>query len=272
MAINQNTARNAKHTSICCMTGAGKGVAMNTLGLIPDKYPVIIFDPHGEYKKLAGRKVYQYKTRLHFARVFKKAWQSGKPFALAYTPKLTGSDEKERKKSLIESAHWFASLAWAAADGNRILYTVFEEFAGYAEGNQKDETIIGKIWKEGRKFGLRAIAIFQRSQEVPKTIWNNSPIKVIGAQGGITDRDRVMKEIGCSAQDVTDLGDRNVKLSMYAKSLDEIVRTKVHYLLSESAGTFEKVAAYVPQSNYLVKDWTAEQRAIDKSGGYRIAA
>jgi hypothetical protein len=271
MAINQNTARNAKHTSICCMTGAGKGVAMNTLGLVPSKYPIIIFDPHGEYTKLAGRKVYQYKTRMNFAKVFQKAWASGKPFALAYTPKLTGSNEKERKESLIESAHWFASLAWAAADGNRILYAVFEEFAGYADGNRQDDTIIGKIWKEGRKFGLRAIAIFQRSAEVPKTIWNNSPVKVIGAQGGTTDQDRIIKEIGCKAHDVIDLGNRNVKLSMYAKSLDEMVRTKVHYLVSEAAGTFEKVASYVPQSNYLVKDWTADQKELDKNGGYRVA-
>lgn len=254
------------------MTGAGKGVAMNTLDIIPDKYPVIIFDPHCEYKKIAGRKVYQYKTRLHFARVFKKAWASGKPFALAYTPKLTGDNEKERKKSLIEAAHWFGSLAWAAADGNRILYPVFEEFGGYAEGNAADDTIIGKIWKEGRKFGLRAVAVFQRSQEVPKTIWNNSPIKVIGAQGGITDQERIIKEIGCSAADISDLGYQNTKLSMFAPKLDEVVRTKVHYLYSESIGNFEKVAAYVPQSNYLVKDWSVEQKELDKNSPYKVAA
>jgi len=271
MAINENTARNAKHTSICCMTGGGKGVAMNTLGIIPSKYPAVIFDPHGEYKKLAGRKVYQYKTRMNFAKVFQKAWASGKPFILAYAPKLTGNSEKERKKSLIKEAHWFGSLVWAAADGNRILYAVFEEFGEYAEGNQKDETIIGKIWTGGRKFGVRAVAIFQRSAEVPKTIWNNSPIKVIGAQGGLNDQNRVVKELGCRAADVIDLGHRNVKLSMYAKQLDEIVRTKVHYLYSEAGGTFEKVAAYVPQSNYLVKDWTKEQKIIDKECDYKIA-
>ena len=70
MAINPNTARNAKHTSVCCMTGGGKGVAMNTLGIVPAQYPVVIFDPHGEYKKIAGRKVYRYKTRMNFAKVF----------------------------------------------------------------------------------------------------------------------------------------------------------------------------------------------------------
>jgi hypothetical protein len=272
VAINENTARNAKHTSICCMTGGGKGVAMNTLGIIPNKYPAIIFDPHGEYKKLAGRKVYSYKSRMNFAKIFQKAWVTGKPFILAYAPKPKGKTEKERKQALIVEAHWFASVVWAAADGNRILYAVFEEFGEYAEGNQKDETIIGKIWTGGRKFGVRAIAIFQRSAEVPKTIWNNSPVKVIGAQGGLNDQNRVMKELGCRAADVIDLGHRNVKLSMFAKELDEIVRTKVHYLVSEAGGTFEKVAAYVPQSNYLTKDWTVEQKEIDKGGGYKVAS
>jgi hypothetical protein len=268
MAINPNTARNAKHTSVVCMTGGGKGVAMNTLGLIPAKYPVVIFDPHGEYKKIAGRKVYRYTTQTNFVKTFKQAWQSGKPFALAYTPKLSGDGEKERKQSLIKASHWFASLVWAASDGNRILYAVFEEFGEYSEGTQKDATAIGKVWTGGRKFGIRAIAIFQRSAEVPKTIWNNSPVKVIGAQGGLNDQDRVVKELGCKSADVIDLGHRNVKLSMFATELEEIVRTKVHYLYSEAGGTFEKVAAYVPQSNYLTKDWTHEQRQIDKNGGY----
>lgn len=253
------------------MTGAGKGVAMNNLKLVPKKYPLIIFDPHGEYKTFSGRKVYAYKTRMNFAKVFKKAWASGKPFVLAYTPKPKGETEKQRRKYLIESAHWFASLAWAAADGNRILYTLFEEFGEYAQGNMQDDTIIGKVWTGGRKFGLRAIAVFQRSAEIPKTIWNNSPVKVIGAQGGIRDQERIVKELGCKYTDVVELGDRNVKLSMFAEKLDEVVRTKTHYLYSESFGSFEKVACYVPQSNYLTKKWSKEQKSLDADGAYKIA-
>jgi len=251
------------------MTGAGKGVAMNTLGLVEKKYPIVIFDPHAEYKTFTGRKAYQYKTRMNFAKAFFKAWGSGKPFVLAFTPNVSGDTEKERKKSLIESAHWFALLVWAAADGNRILYALFEEFGGYAEGNAADDTIIGKIWKEGRKFGVRAIAVFQRSAEVPKTVWANSPIKVIGAQGYEGDKKRVIDALGCTMADIVDLGQKNTDLSMYAKSLDEIVRTKVHYLYSESIGTFEKVAAYVKPAKYLVKDWTAEQKRIDKLSIYK---
>lgn len=272
MAINPNQARNAEHTAISMITGGGKGVAINNLNIIDKRHPVMIFDPHGEYKKIAGRKVYRYRTQMNFAKIFRKAWASGKPFALAYHPKVTGNTDKERKKSLVDAAHWFGRLAWAAADGDRILYTVFEEFGEYTQGSGDEDSIIGQIWTGGRKFGIRAIAIFQRAANVSKKIWENSPNKVIGVQGGKLDQERVCREVGCIVADVVDLGYRNKSLEMYAKSIDEMVRTKVHYLYSKSAGTFEKVACYVPQSNYLVKDWTAEQKTIDKNGGYKIAS
>jgi len=59
---------------------------------------------------------------------------------------------------------------------------------------------------------------------------------------------------------------------MHYDKIDELVRTKVHYLLSESVGNFEKVAAYVKPAAALRKKWTTEQRKIDKSGGYRLVA
>ena len=272
MAINPNTARNAEHIAISMLTGGGKGVAINNLNLIDKKYPVMIFDPHGEYNKIAGRKVYGYKTRRGFAKVFAKAWASGQPFALAYQPVMKCTDEKLRKKELADHAHWFGRVAWEAADGNRILYAVFEEYSEYCESNGKDNSIIGQIWTGGRKFGLRGIAVFQRSANVSKTIWEGSPNKVVGVQGGINDQERVIKELGCTKADVVDLGYRNKALEMYAKSIDERVRTKVHYLVSGASGTFEKMACYVPQSNYLVKNWSEKQKDIDKSGGYKVAA
>lgn len=272
VAINPNTARNAEHVAISMLTGGGKGIAINNLGIIDKKHPVLIFDPHGEYEKIAGRKVYRYRTRMNFCKQFRKAWASSKPFALAYHPKVSGNTDKERKKSLTDAAHWFGRLAWAASDGDRILYTIFEEFGEYTQGSGDEDSIIGQIWTGGRKFGIRAVAIFQRAANVSKKIWENSPNKVIGVQGGKRDQERACAEIGCTVDNVIDLGYRNKALEMYARSLDENVRTKVHYLFSKSAGTFEKVACYVPQSNYLTKNWSAKQREIDKSGGYRIAS
>ena len=271
MAINPNSARKAQHTSISMLTGGGKGIAINNLKLIDPRHPVVIFDPHGEYDKIAGRKVYAYKTKRNFCKVFAKAWASGKPFALAYRPQIKTQDEKARRKELKAHAHWFGRLVWEASDGNRILYAIFEEYGEYCDSAANDDSIIGTIWTGGRKFGIRAFAIFQRSANVAKNVWENSPNKVIGVQGGINDRERVIKELRCSVDDVNDLDYRNEALEMYHKNFDEHVKTKVHYLVSKG-GSFEKVACYVPQNAALRKKWTAKQRDIDKQGGYRIAA
>lgn len=272
MAINPNTARNALHTSVCMVTGGGKGIALNTLGIIPRHLPVVIFDPHGEHSRIAGRKVYQYKTQMNFAKTFQKAWVSGKPFALAYTPQVGGKDEKESKKRLQAAAEWFAKLVWKASDGNRIIYAVFEEYGAYAQGTGDDTTTIGKIWTEGRKFGIRGVAIFQRSATITKTIWSNSEIKIIGAQGYENDILRCVEATGCTRQDMVDLAHRNKALEMHYCEIDEMVRTKVHYLHSKSVGTFEKVACYVKPAARLRKKWSKSQKEMDKTGGYRLVA
>ncbi len=272
MAINPNTARNGRHASVCMMTGAGKGIAINTLGLVPDRFPAVIFDPHGEYKKLGKRRVYAYKTRLNFAKQFAKAWASNEPFVLAYTPKISGENEKVRKASLQLAAEWFASLVWKAADGDRVLYPIFEEYGEYCDSIGDDQTTIGKIWTGGRKFGLRAIAVFQRSATVSKTIWGNSVIKVIGAQGYENDVKRVCEALGCSKEDVIDVGRCNKALEMYLPELDENVRTKVHYLYSESAGSFERVACYVKPAEKLRKSWSPAQKQLNRAKKYRLVA
>jgi len=264
MAINPNTARNAMHTSVVCMTGGGKGVAMNRLGLIPREHPVIIFDPHGEYKNFAGRRVYHYKTRMNLGKALSRAWASKKPFVIAFTPKVNSKD------ALRAEAYWLADMVWAMSDGNRIVAAVFEELGEYAEGNAADDSAIGRLWTGGRKFGIWAFGVFQRSAEVPKTIWMNSPRKVIGAQGGSNDKKRVMDQLCCTAADVDDLGARNIALSMYAEKLGEVVRLKTHYLYSSTTGRFERVAAYVKPAEYLKASWDIEQKRLDRDGFYKV--
>lgn len=268
MAINQNTARNAMHASIVCMTGGGKGVAVHSLGLVPRTMPVIIFDPHGEYKNFAGRAVYSYKTRRGLAKALPKAWASKLPFVIAYTPTVSGGED--RKQALRREAYWLATVIWELSDGNRVMAALFEELAEYAEGNAADESPIGRIWTGGRKFGIWGIAVFQRSAEVPKTIWNNSPRKVIGAQGGVIDKKRVINELSCSSEDVDDLGIRNIALSLHSPELGEIVRTKTHYLFSDSAGSYRKVAAYVKPAEKLRANYSSEQKSLDGDGVYQL--
>lgn len=263
MAINENKKRSAAHACITCATGNGKGVALSYLGVIPDKSCCIIFDPYGEWdKKLGKRPIHQYRTRRGFARAFANAWQSGKPFVLSYFPQ----SDKNRTQEML----WFGDLAWAASDGNKTLYTVFEEYGKCTTSVGKDETIVGEIFSGGRKFGLRAVAIFQRSAEIPKTIWANAPIKVIGAQENINDIKRIQEQLDCDKQTITEIGLLNVKFSMFVPEWDETVKVKTHYLVSKGFGHFDKKASIVEPCRHLMKKWPQEIKQLHNSSQYEL--
>lgn len=263
MAINPSNRRSAQHACIACATGNGKGIAVSSLGYVPQNGCVIIFDPYGEYdKKLGKRKTTQYRTRRGFANAFKAAWGSNKPFVLSYFP--------QADKSRLDELEWFGKLAWVAADGNRTLYTIFEEYGKCTESISKDDTIVGEIHSGGRKFGLRAATIFQRSAEVPKTIWGNAPIKIIGAQEYTNDAKRIIEQLDCDKSVIAEVGKLNIEFSMFVKEWDETVKTKCHYLVSKGLGHYEKKAAIVEPCRKLITKWTDVQRELHKNSDYQL--
>jgi len=261
MAINPKNFRSAQMACICCATGGGKGIAVTSLGVIPDDARVVVFDPYGEYDtKFGKRACHQYKSKRGFARAFKAAWESNKPFVLSYFP----------QGDRLTELDWFGQLVWLAADGNKILYPVFEEYGKCTESVSKDETIVGEIYSGGRKFGLRATTIFQRSAEVPKTIWGNSQIKVIGSQEYTADAKRIVDQLGCPIGEISELSTFNEAFTMYAPKLEDNVRTKVHYLVAKGFRNYEKKAAMVEPARSLVKNWTKEQRTLNASSDYAL--
>lgn len=236
MAINPNNALDAEHVCYLAGTGGGKTAAVKLLKLWGDH--VAIFDMYGDYKYdgrkrknpfngLGGRKVYHYSTRNSFAKAFVDAWRSGKRFVVAYQPEfsseLQGKALKEAKQTEL---YWFGQLIWAAADGNRKLDVIIEELAKLASTAGKDDTIIGELATGGRKFGIILHAIFQRSQEVPKTIWNNSPRKVLGAQESKADAKAISDELDTPMEHVVQLSILNSK---YKKK-------RLYYLVKSSGG------------------------------------
>ncbi|GAB1620634.1 hypothetical protein AAOGI_06840 [Agarivorans albus] len=178
MAINPNNALSLRHVAYVADSGGGKTIAVKVLGFIPKNEPIAIFDPYGDYEgrgqaaNIDGRITHHFYTRREFASAFLKAWQSGKNFVIAYKPKAGATP--------LES-EWFANLMWLAGDGNRVLHIVAEELAKTSTSNGKATGRVGEIVTGGRKFGLVLHSVFQRPQEIPKTIWSNSPTKVIGA-------------------------------------------------------------------------------------------
>ena len=236
MAINSDNSLDANHVCYLAGTGGGKTAAVKLLELWGDC--VAIFDMYGDYKYdgrkkqspfngLGGRAVYHYSTRNTFARAFVDAWRSGKKFVVAYQPEFNANLQgKELKAAKQNELYWFGQLVWAAADGNRQLDVVIEELAKLASTSGKDDTIIGELATGGRKFGVVLHSIFQRSQEVPKTIWNNSPRKVLGAQESKGDAKAISEELDVPVEQVFQLSILNNKFK----------KKRLYYLVKTSGG------------------------------------
>ncbi|BBN80448.1 hypothetical protein PA25_04330 [Pseudoalteromonas sp. A25] len=218
MPINPNNALKAKHVCYLAGTGGGKTTAVKLFDLVGEQ--CAIFDLYGDYKYdgrkrghfngLGGRAVYHFKTRKQFALAFVEAWRSGKKFVVAYSPEFPKSLKGEQlKKAKQSELYWFGQLMWEAADGNRELHIVIEELAKLSDTVGKDDSIIGELATGGRKFGVVLHTVFQRSQEVPKTIWNNSPRKVLGAQEAQADAKRVAVELDAELRDIYQLSKLN---------------------------------------------------------------
>lgn len=263
MAINPKNHWSPQHASITCATGNGKGIGVTSLGWYNPKAPLIIFDPYGEYDTKFGKhKCHNYRTRRGFALAFARAFKQNKPFVLSYTP-------QDDKDPAIE-CEWFANLAWTASDGNRLLYVLFEEYGTLVTSTGKESGKVGEIVTGGRKFGLRAGFIFQRSAEVPKTIWGNTKIKIIGAQEFTTDCKRIKDQVGCSIEDVQELGSLNNLFAVDAPELMDTVKTKVHYLVSSGLGQFKRQAAIVEPCRKYVKKWSKEQKIAHKNSRFEL--
>lgn len=215
MAINPNNSLDNRHVSYCGTSGAGKTVAVKLAGLVGKC--AAIFDPYGDYrptriKKLSGiggRKVYHYETRRGFLAAFIAAWQSNKPFLVAYQPKTANQQELR-----IESI-WFASVVWSAADGNRELHAVFEEIGKYTESAGAERSKIGECVTGGRKFGLVCHFVFQRPSEVPKTLITQCAQYIVGAQQSMVDVRYWVNVLDCSENEVTRLGQANQPRKKY---------------------------------------------------------
>lgn len=220
MAINPNNELKARHACYLAGTGGGKTAAVKLLKLVGGQ--CAIFDMYGDYQfdgrktghfnGLGGRAVYSYKTRKQFANAFVEAWRSGKKFVVAYSPEFPKSLTGEKlKKAKQRELYWFGDLMWDASDGNRELDVVIEELAKLADTAGKDDSIIGELATGGRKFGVILHSVFQRSQEVPKTIWNNSPRKVLGAQEAQADAKRVSIELDAELSDIYQISKLNAR-------------------------------------------------------------
>jgi len=173
--INNNNKLDNNHAYVVGMSGSGKtSVVKKELFKPTDQ--VSIYDPKREYDgMLVGRKVRTYEKLRDFASALLAGRKTNQGFKIAYRP-----DEPS-----VADFDNYCRVIWAAGNGlhKKALKTINEEVAEYGStGAGKAKGYFGKLLRLSRAYGIHTINIFQRGQEVSKTIIDNCEFAYIMKQ------------------------------------------------------------------------------------------
>ncbi|CAM3991083.1 AAA-like domain protein [Vibrio aerogenes CECT 7868] len=196
--INPDNSLKNGHVFAVGMSGSGKTSAAKKL-FIQATDQVAIFDPMGDYTgKLAGRFVRGYEHIKDFATALMAGRKTRQGFKIAYQPK------HETKPKDFDQ---FCQVVWAVGNGKhkKPLKIICEEVAEHSENAGKATGYHGKILRLGRKFNLHSINLFQRGQEVSKTIIDNCQHACVMMQKTRASAIYLEKMTGISAADIDQL-------------------------------------------------------------------
>ncbi|OOF11765.1 ATPase [Salinivibrio sp. PR919] len=163
--INANNALRNGHIWIAGMSESGKTSYAKKHTLEKNDH-VMIFDPFGDYEgKLAGLSVRTFDKLADVYQAAKAAREKQSGFRIAWHPKRATKPADFDK---------FCQVVWALGDGNnQPLKALLEEVAEHSETAGKASGYHGQLLRVGRKFNIHTINLFQRGQEVSKTILDN---------------------------------------------------------------------------------------------------
>lgn len=196
--INPNNELKNGHVFAVGMSGSGKTSAAKKLFIKPPDQ-VAIFDPMGDYSgKLAGRVVRGYSNIKDFAVALIAGRKTKQGFKIAYQP-THETDHKDFDK--------FCQVIWAVGNGKhpKPLKIICEEVAEHSQSAGKANGYHGKLLRLGRKFNLHTINLFQRGQEVSKTIIDNCQRACLMMQKTKASAFYLEKMTGVSAVDIDQL-------------------------------------------------------------------
>lgn len=163
--INNNNKLNNHHAYVVGMSGSGKSSLAKKL-LIKPTDQVAIYDPKREYDgQLCGRTVRVYKSLGDFAKALIAGRKTTQGFKIAYQPNESGPKDFDT----------FCRIVWSVGNGKhkKPLKVICEEVAENSTSSGKATGYHGKLLRLGRSYGIHTINLFQRGQEVSKTIIDN---------------------------------------------------------------------------------------------------
>ncbi|PMM76285.1 hypothetical protein BCT47_16550 [Vibrio splendidus] len=228
--VNANPSFDAEHTLYVAGTGGGKTSAVKHLGLIPKTAQAVFFDPYTNYagNKFQGQMCHGTSSRLAFVKSLVMARRRGGSFKLAYIP-ANGTTSEELE--------FFASVVWSVGNGQASrLYTVIEELASCVETSGKLRGRAGELLRGGRQYGLVVHTVFQRGQEVPKTVTEQSSVWWVGAVNSMRDAHWIADKRGVDVNTVATLKSAQVNKKRIGKPIAE------YLLIREGIGNIEHKA------------------------------
>ncbi|ODS09814.1 hypothetical protein ACRZ5S_14605 [Vibrio scophthalmi] len=227
--VNSNARLDAKHSIYVAGTGGGKTSAIFHMPTIPKSAQVVIFDPYTGYagKKLKGQMVHGTSSRHAFAKGLYMARRNGQPFKLAYIPK---------GGACAEELEFFAGCVWSMGNGNAPeLHTVIEELASCVEAVGKLKGKAGELLRGGRQFGIVVHSLFQKAQEVPKTVTDQSDTWWVGKLQSSRDIEWVAHQREIPISELS-------KLISAKQNMQRINKPIAEYLLITDFGQYKKGA------------------------------
>ncbi len=228
--INSNPALDAEHTIYVAGTGGGKTSAVKFLGLVPKASQAVFFDPYSNYAntKFQGQLCHGTSSRLAFVKSLIMARRRGQSFKLAYVPKLGATSEE---------LEFFSSVVWSVGNGYAPqLHVVIEELASCAETNGKLKGKAGELLRGGRQYGLVIHTVFQKGQEVPKTVTDQSSVWFIGAVNAANDAHWLADRRGLDVNTIKGLKSAKVNKQRIGKPIAE------YLLVRDGIGNIEHKA------------------------------
>ncbi|MGV2990053.1 hypothetical protein ACE1OE_20665 [Vibrio sp. E150_011] len=237
--INSNPSHDAEHAIYLAGTGGGKTSAVKYIGLVPKGAHALFFDPYRNYAgaKFQGQTCHGFSTRSEFIRAAFNARKKGASFKVAYVPKGGAS---------MEELEFFSSVAWALGNGRAPkLHVVIEELASCAETSGKLKGKTGELLRGGRQYGLVIHTVFQRGQEVPKTVTDQSAVWWVGSVNSVNDANWVADRKGIDVHEITALKSAKVNKARLGKPIAE------YLLVRDGVGNVQKGAFNCANGNII---------------------
>lgn len=195
--INNNNKLENNHVYIVGMSGSGKSSAAKKRFIKPTDQ-VAIYDPKREYSgELCGRKIRVYTSLKTFAAAIIAGRKTNQGFKIAYRP-------NEPSPADFDS---FCRVVWAAGDGKhkKPIKAICEEVAENSTSAGKATGYHGKLLRLGRSYNIHTINLFQRGQEVSKTIIDNCQVGCLMMQKAKTSCVYLEGQTGIPANEIDQL-------------------------------------------------------------------